>query len=132
MNDNNNVHVNQIIFLTDRKPNKGEQNVKQILKNVQNANYNKYNILIYTFGITNDNYLDEADGPLIRVSDMFTIKDNNSWVYNAIITNSQPERIYAHGDLQRAKRFFNSLNESKKRLVNSIMTNSIVKLVKHY
>ncbi len=60
MNDNNNVHVNQIIFLTDRKPNKGEQNVKQILKNVQNANYNKYNILIYTFGITNDNYLDEA------------------------------------------------------------------------
>ncbi len=60
---------------------------------------------------------------IIRLSDMFTIKANNAWIYNAIICNSSPERVYAYGDLPKPSRILNSLDENKElRIVNRIMT----------
>ncbi len=53
---------------------------------------------------------------------MFSIKDNNAWIYNAILCNSNPERVYAYGDLPKATRFLLSLDERKLSVVNRIMT----------
>ena len=64
----------------------------------------------------------DRDGPIIRVTDMFTIKDNNPWIYNAIIVHSQPERVYAHGTLDVARQFLQSLDQSKLKYVNNVMT----------
>ena len=64
----------------------------------------------------------DADGPIIRVTDMFTVRDNNPWIYNAIITNSSPERVYAHGTLNAAKALLQSLDQHKLKRIANIMT----------
>ena len=64
----------------------------------------------------------EADGPIIRVTEMFTFRDNKPWVYYAIITNASPERVYAHGTLKAAKALLQSLDQHKLKRIANIMT----------
>eukprot|EP00485_Elphidium_margaritaceum_P007405 CAMPEP_0202688350 /NCGR_PEP_ID=MMETSP1385-20130828/3874_1 /ASSEMBLY_ACC=CAM_ASM_000861 /TAXON_ID=933848 /ORGANISM="Elphidium margaritaceum" /LENGTH=1206 /DNA_ID=CAMNT_0049343303 /DNA_START=94 /DNA_END=3714 /DNA_ORIENTATION=- len=64
----------------------------------------------------------DAHGPLIRVLDMFHIRDNNAWIYNALVTASNPERQFAHGTLSVAKNFLSGLDEHRLRRVACVYT----------
>ena len=63
-----------------------------------------------------------ADGPLVRVSDMFSIKDNNAWISNAILVYSNPENMYAHGTVTAARKLISSLDHRTQRRVYSLYT----------
>ena len=69
----------------------------------------------------------QKDGPLLRISDLFDIKDGgdrgvSSWVFNTIITSTQCERCYAYGTLAAARKFVSSLNDEKLKVISCIYT----------
>ena len=61
-------------------------------------------------------------GPLLRVADMYTIKDNIPWVYNALTVNSNPERMFAHGTVTQARQFMSSLDHHTVRFIGCLYT----------
>eukprot|EP01083_Nonionella_stella_P289245 984352_1 len=67
-----------------------------------------------------ENY--RLNSSIVRVTDMFCIKDKNAWVWNAILTQSAPERVYAYGTQIEARKSLLKLNTNQLKNVVKMFT----------